>query len=100
MTNAATYHPELDESREKLAAAPSSTENQTLITEQQVLFSTAAAVALPAANSHRFSGGVHAAVAAVGSWIASAAKPPVKPVYPKRHQWMENATMSREMDHL
>ena len=96
---ASTYHPELDESRETLAPSPSSTESQTLITEQQVLFSTAAAVALPPAKTRRWSS-VHTAVSAFGTWIAAAAKPPVKPIYPKRRQWIENALMSREMNRL
>jgi hypothetical protein len=77
----------------------SATETQAVITEQQVLFSTAAAVALPPARTHRFSDAIHAVASAVGSWVASAAQPP-KPVYPKRHVWLENALLSREMDRL
>jgi hypothetical protein len=97
---ATTYHPELDESREKLVASQqTSTETHTLITEQQVLFSTAAAVALPPARTRRWTDAVSAVTSAVGSWLVSAAKPP-KPVYPKRHVWLENALMSREMDRL
>jgi hypothetical protein len=96
---ATTYHPELDERREKLVSSESSTETQALITEQQVLFSTAAAVALPPARTHWWSDSVHVAVSAVGSWFASAVKPP-KPIYPKRRVWLENAMMSREMDRL
>jgi hypothetical protein len=92
-----TYGSELDESRERLVT---STEAPALITEQQVLFSTAAAVALPPAKTRRWSDAVHAAASAVGSWIANAAKPPSKPVYPKRYAWLENASMSREMDRL
>ena len=34
------------------------------------------------------------------SWLVSAAKPLTKPVYPKRHVWLETALMSREMDRL
>jgi hypothetical protein len=97
---AMTYHPELDERREKLVTSQqTSTETQTLITEQQVLFSTAAAVALPPVTTRRWSDAVYAVTSAVGGWLASAAKPP-KPVYPKRHAWLENASMSREMDRL
>jgi hypothetical protein len=98
---ATTYHPELDESREKLVSSPQvSTETQALITEQQVLFSTAAAVALPPAKTRRWTDAVSAVTSAIGSWLANAAKPPAKPVYPKRHVWLENALMSREMDRL
>jgi len=93
---ATTYGPGLEESRERLVSRPTET---ALITEQQVLMSTAAAVALPPARTRRWHDTVHAAASAVGSWFASAAKPP-KPVYPKRHVWLENATMSREMDRL
>ncbi len=97
---ATTYHPELDESRETLMGSQqTATETQALITEQQVLFSTAAAVALPPARTRRWSVGLHAVASAVGTWLASAAKPP-KPVYPKRHVWIENALLSREMDRL
>jgi hypothetical protein len=101
MTDTAmTYHPELDERREKLVTSQQiSTETQTLVTEQQVLFSTAAAVALPPATTRRWSGTVSAMAAAVGGWLASAARPP-KPTYPKRHVWLENSLMSREMDRL
>ena len=101
MTDTAmTYHPELDERREKLVTSQhTSTGTQTLITEQQVLFNTAAAVALPPSTTRRWSASVSAMTSAVGSWLASAAKPP-KPVYPKRHAWLENALISREMDRL
>jgi hypothetical protein len=95
-----TYGSDLDETRERLVSQPISTETPALITEQQVLFSTAAAVALPPAKTRRWSDAIHATASAVGSWLASAAKPPTKPVYPKRHAWLENASMSREMDRL
>jgi hypothetical protein len=99
---ATTYHPELEESREILVGAQqASSGTQTscaahaLITEQQVLFNTAAAVALPSAKPR----GWNAVVSAVGSWFAKAAQPP-KPVYPKRRAWLETAILSREMDRL
>jgi hypothetical protein len=103
MTDMATkYSPEAEPRRETspVASVPTSTDTQALITEQQVLFSTAAAVALPPAKSGRWSDSFHAAVSAVGTWLVSAAKPPTKSVYPKRHQWLETALMSREMDRL
>jgi hypothetical protein len=96
---ASTHGSDLDESRERLVPQPTSTETPALITEQQVLLSTAAAVALPPAKTRRWYSSVHAAASAVGSWVASAAKPP-KPVYPKRHVWLDNALMAREMDRL
>jgi hypothetical protein len=102
MTDMATqFSPKLEESRETSpdTSVTRSTETQTVITEQQVLFSTAAAVALRPAKTHRFSDAVQAVASAVGSWLTSAAKPPT-PTYPKRHVWLENALMSREMDKL
>jgi len=97
---ATTYRPQLDERRERLVSSPqTSGETQTLITEQQVLFSTAAAVALPPAKIRGWVGTAHAVAAAVGGWFASAAQPP-KPAYPKRHVWLENALIGREMDRL
>ena len=95
-----THGSDLDESRERLVSQSISTETPALITQQQVLFSTAAAVPLPPAKTRRWSDAIHAAASAVGSWLANAAKPPTKPVYPKRHAWLENASMSREMDRL
>jgi hypothetical protein len=85
------------------SAAPvsaTSADAPTLITEQQELFSTSAAVALPPAKTRRFWDPVHAVAGAVGAWLASAAKPPAQQHYPKRHVWLENALMSREMDRL
>jgi hypothetical protein len=101
MTDMATkYHPELDEIGEKLIVAPqTSTGVDALITEQQVLFSTAAAVAIPPARTRGWSDTVHAVVSSFSSWLASAAQPP-KPVYPKRREWLEGALLSREMDRL
>jgi len=103
---ATTYHPELDESREILVGAQQASSGTeapprapVLITEQQVLFNTAAAVALPPVKTRGWSDSLHAVASSVSSWLASAAQPP-KPVYPKRHIWLENATLSREMDRL
>ena len=59
------------------SAAPvpaKSAEAQALITEQQVLFSTAAAVALPPAKTRRFSDAVHAVAGSVRAWLVSAAQ--------------------------
>jgi hypothetical protein len=101
MTDMATgYRPELEKNDSSVSPAANATETQTLITEQQVLFSSAAAVALPPAKTRRWSDAIHAVASAVGSWVANAAKPPTQPVYPKRRVWLENALMSREMDRL
>ena len=102
MTNmATTVSPELDESRETLVApATSSTGTQALITEQQVLFGTAAAVALPPAKTRRWSDTVHAVSTALRAMFTASEKPPARQHYPKRHVWLDNALMSREMDRL
>ena len=94
---ATTYNPELDESSERLAT---STETRALITEQQVLFSTAAAVALPPAKTLRWSDTVYAVGAALRAMFAPSEKPLARQHYPKRHVWLDNALMSREMDRL
>jgi hypothetical protein len=102
MTNmATTFSSELDESRETLvAAATSSTGTQALITERQVVFSTAAAVALPPAKTRRWSDTVHAVSTALRAMLAAPEKPAARQHYPKRHVWLDNALMSREMDRL
>jgi hypothetical protein len=97
---ATTFSPEREDSHATSPATSVASSTETaLITEQQVLLSSAAAVALPPARTRRFSDAVHAVASAVGSWVASAAQPP-KPVYPTRYVWLENALMSREMDRL
>ena len=98
---ATTSGPELEESREKLVTSqPTSTETQALITEQQVLFSTAAAVALPPAKTRRWTDTIHAISGALRGMFAATEKPPARQHYPKRHDWMDNALMAREMDRL
>ncbi|OBF34884.1 hypothetical protein A5724_16030 [Mycobacterium sp. ACS1612] len=98
MTDTATSQRPLNEGRtHQVTSQQTSAQPHALITEQQVLLSTAAAVALPPAQTRRWS--ATAMIAAVGSWLASAAQPP-KPVYPERRVWLENALMSREMDRL
>jgi hypothetical protein len=97
---ATTYHPELDESGEQLACLPqASIGTHALITEQQVLFNTAAAVALPPEPTRGWSDTVHGMASAFSTWLANAAQPP-KPIYPKRRAWLETAAMSRSMDRL
>ena len=97
MTEIATTFETPDSGPSATAVTATSAEGQALVTEQQVLFSTAAAVALPQpTKTRRFSDAVHA----VKGWLASAAKPPARPVYPKRHVWLENSLMTREMDRL
>ena len=97
---ATTFSPERDGSREASPVAPvtSSTETQTVITEQQVLFSTAAA--LPPAKTRRWGDTVHAVGKALRAMFAASERPPARQHYPKRHVWLDNALMSREMYRL
>jgi hypothetical protein len=98
---ATTYDPGREESRERLVGSqPSTTESQALITEQQVLFSTAAAVALPPAKTRRWSDTVYAISGALRATFAASEKQPARRHYPKRHAWLDNALMAREMDRL
>ena len=98
---ATTSGPELEESQEKLVTSrPTSTETQALITEQQVLFSSAAAVTLPPAKTRRWTDTIHAIGGALRAMFATTEKPPARRHYPKRHAWMDNALMAREMDRL
>ncbi|HEX3545949.1 MAG TPA: hypothetical protein VHU62_05150 [Mycobacterium sp.] len=72
----------------------------TLITEQEVRFSTAAAVALPPARTRGFGDVVHALAEKVRVVFASSEKAPAKRHYPKRYDFIEDARMAREMDRL
>lgn len=68
----------------------------TLITEQQVMFSTAAAVAAPAKTR---GWGIGSAAGAVWAWFTEASKPP-QPNFRKGPVYIENALMAREMGRL
>jgi hypothetical protein len=69
----------------------------TLITEQQVLFASAAALA-PAPARHR--GVVGAFTSAVRAMFTHEAKPREHKHYPQRFTYLESSAMSREMDRL
>ncbi|OBG82076.1 hypothetical protein A5699_07200 [Mycobacterium sp. E802] len=75
------------------------THEPVLITEQQVLFSTAAAVGAPprhtlmATMSEAMS---HAVSSAVTHWRTRE----VRPYYPPRMSYLEHSLMAREMDRL
>jgi len=99
---AMTHGPELKERGDTTPAtsAQNATQTQALITEQQVLFSTAAAVALPPAKTRRWSDTLQAVSTALRTMFAASEKPPARRHYPKRHVWLDNALMSREMDRL
>jgi hypothetical protein len=71
----------------------------TLITEQQVLFSTAAAVALPTARTSWWSDTIESVTAAVWAFF-DGSNTPVQKHHPKRYSYLENALMAREMGRL
>lgn len=71
----------------------------TLITEQQVLFATAAAAAVPQAQPRRWAASIGSVVAAVRS-LVDGSRRPARPVYPARRGYLENALMAREMDRV
>ena len=89
----------LDEATSQpLPAAPSidTSSAEVLITEQEVLFSTAAA--LPARrekSTRRFLGLLHRVFA-----TSARAPRPRQANYPKRYAFLENSLMAREMDRL
>jgi hypothetical protein len=70
----------------------------TLITEQQVLFSTAAAVALPLVKPSRWVMAIKAVSHAMGALFES--RPPAQRYQARRFVYLEGATMSRELDRL
>ena len=83
------------------ASGPSvapSPETSALITEEQVMFSSAAALA--PAPSHRWSGAAHEVAAAVHAMFTRPEKPRARRHYPQRFGYLENAAMSRAMDRL
>jgi hypothetical protein len=74
----------------------------TLITEQQVLFSTAAAVAVRPATIRRWPKAMGVIRSVIrGMWTTSTAdSPEPHPHYPKRYEFLEQACMSRAMSRL
>jgi hypothetical protein len=102
MNDMATGRRKLEDGRvaSPVATDPNSAEAEVLVTAQQVLFSTAAAVALPAAKTRRWSYPVSAVGAAVRAIFAEPQLPRARRHYPKRIDYLENALMSLEMDRL
>ena len=102
MTDMATGRRKLEGSRETspVATDTNSAAAQVLVTEQQVLFSTAAAVALPPAKTRRLSDPVVAVAAAVRAIFSAPEMPRGRRHYPKRIGYIETALMSREMGRL
>ncbi|MCW2655317.1 MAG: hypothetical protein QOE41_2078 [Mycobacterium sp.] len=75
-----------------------STTTRVLVTEQEVVFGTAAAVLVPPATTHRHWPGTRL-IAAVGRIHIRLPEP--RPIYPRwEASYFEVARMSRAMDHL
>ena len=74
-----------------------------LITEQQVVFSTAAAVPLrPTTITRRLIGAIRVVLVIDAIQVVGAAlyRPPARRHHPQRFSYLEQARMAREMDRL
>ncbi|MGO4444960.1 hypothetical protein AB4Z42_16530 [Mycobacterium sp. 2YAF39] len=71
----------------------------TLITEQQLLFSTAAAVALPRVKPRRWVIAIKSVSGAMSALFTDP-RPPAKRYTPRRYMYLENGVMAREMHRL
>lgn len=100
-TKAGTTSTEKSEEQTKQSASAKAveqaTESAALITEQQVIFASAAALApapaIAPAKQHRFL----SAVRAMLTWEPT---PRATKHYPQRFAYLENSALSREMDRL
>jgi hypothetical protein len=82
-------------------AVEQSTDSAALITEQQVLFASAAALAPAPARPHFWSRAAHAVAAPVQAVFTRPEKERRVPKhYPQRFGYLENSAMSRAMDRL
>ncbi len=82
----------------KAPAVEQAADTTTLITEQQVMFGSAAA--LVPAKTRRWSNPVYGVAAAVHAMFARPEKPRAPRHYPSRLDYLQNAAMSRAMDRL
>jgi hypothetical protein len=79
-------------------AVAQTADTSALITEQQVMFGSAAALA--PAKTRRWSNPAYGIAAAVHAMFSRPEKPRTPRHYPSRHRYLENAAMSRAMDRL
>ena len=77
--------------------AVQSTDTAALITEQQVLFASAAALAPAPAKHHHVA---HEFASAVRAVFVRPEKPHARKHYPQRFTYLESSAMSRAMDRL
>ena len=101
---ATTSNRKLDDSRKPspVTSATNSTETQVLITEQQVLFATAAALPLrPAKTGRRWAEAVAIAASVRAAFVTSGDEAqPKRRHYPARNDFLEDSRMAREMFRL
>jgi hypothetical protein len=79
-----------------LAPAPGGT---TLITEQQVLFGTAAAVARPRVKTSRWAMAINSVFSAMSALFTDS-RPPAQRYQPRRSVYLEDGVMAREVHRL
>ncbi|MDG5484264.1 hypothetical protein [Mycolicibacterium gadium] len=85
--------------RTPVAIPAPSAEGTTLITEQQVLFATAAAVALPSVRPTRWSVAMKSLSQAMSGLVPDS-RPPAQRYRARRLAYLEDGLMSREMGRL
>jgi hypothetical protein len=93
----ATVHPTTHPT--PVPALPPAVGGTTLITEQQVLFSTAAAGALPRVTTSRWAAAFNSLSTAM-SGLFTDSRPPSQRNIPRRFVYLENGVMAREMYRL
>ena len=82
-------------------AVEQSTDTATLITEQQVMFASSAAVAPAPAKPHFWSRAAHAVATPVHAVFARPERQPrPQKHYPQRYAYLDHSAMSRAMDRL
>lgn len=99
MIDLTTIRPTFRRTATPVAIPAPSAEGTTLITEQQVLFATAAAVTLPSVRPNRWSVAVKAMSGALSA-LTNASQPPAARYKARRYVYLENALMSREIGRL
>ena len=98
-TKAGTTNPTPETQSAPAPAVEQSTDTAALITEQQVMF--ASATALAPAKPHFWSRAAHAVAAPMHAVFTRPERPPrPQKHYPQRLTYLEHSAMSREMDRL
>lgn len=100
---ASAAKPDYDDAEHSPADAPDRSPTPTLITEAEVVFSSAAAGSLPRTRAtRRLTHATRIVAAALRRvFLASSARPgPARRHYPQRFTYLEDALMARQMDRL